>query len=165
MQPYRPERNATTQVANWFNDLRGRCTRLHPRHRVRKPRAFVLLEIVLAIGLFSIVAVSMTRALDQVARTSRAARSEGQVLRVLESVLAEVSHQPKLKPGGIRFEAGADGVEADASIESVKLYTRNKQLLDHMFLIRVKAWIPDGRSRLFAREMKTYVYSPNSPEK
>jgi len=130
-----------------------------------RQQGFVLLEIVLAIGLFSIVAVSMTRALDQVARTSKAARSEGQVLRVLESVLAEVVHQPKLKPGGVHFDAGADGVEADATIEPVELLTRNKQRLDHMFLIRVKAWIPDGRSRLYAREMKTYVYSPHSPEK
>ena len=165
MRQHEPGIHAIHSVANPSSDLRSRCSRLHPQRRTRKPRAFVLLEIVLAIGLFSIVAVSMTRALDQVARTSRAARSEGQVLRVLESVLAEVSHQPKLKPGGIRFEAGADGVEADATIEPVKLYTRNKQLLDHMFLIRVNAWIPDGTSRLFAREMKTYVYSPNSPER
>lgn len=165
MKHPRPSHHASFSVANGLNDHQGRCARLRPLRRTRQPRAFVLLEIVLAIGLFSIVAVSMTRALDQVARTSRAARSEGQVLRVLESVLAEVSHQPKLKPGGIRFEAGADGVEADATIEPIKLYTRNKQLLDHMFLIRVKAWIPDGRSRLFAREMKTYVYSPNSPER
>ena len=136
-----------------------------PRKITSRSQGFVLLEIVLAIGLFSIVAVSMTRALDQVARTSRAARSEGQVLRVLESVLAEVVHQPKLKVGGVHFDAGADGVEADASIEHIELLTRNKQKLDHMFLIQVKAWIPDGRSRLFAREMKTYVYSPNSPER
>lgn len=158
-------RRTTAPVASNVNDPTGRCARLRTRHRVLRPRAFVLLEIMLAIALFSMVAVSMTRALDQVARTSRAARSEGQVLRVLESVLAEVSHQPKLKIGSVHFDAGADGVEATASIEHIELLTRNKQKLDHMFLIRVNAWIPDGRSHLFAREMETYVYSPNSPEK
>lgn len=135
------------------------------RNITARSQGFVLLEIMLAIALFSMVAVSMTRALDQVARTSRAARSEGQVLRTLESVLAEVVHQPKLKPGSVRFEAGADGVEAVASIEHIELLTRNKQKLDHMFLIHVNAWIPDGRAHTFAREMETYVYSPNSPEK
>lgn len=126
---------------------------------------FVLLEILFAIGLFSIVAVAMTRALDQMANTSKIARREGQVMRVLESVLAETVHQPKLKPGGVHFDAGADGVEADVSIERIELLTRNKQKLDHMFLISAQAWIPDGRNKVLQRSMETYVYSPNSPEK
>ena len=130
-----------------------------------RPRGFVLLEIILALGLFSLVAVSMTRALNQIAQTSKAVRHEGQVLRVMESVLAQVVHQPELKLGTRHFDAGADGVEADASIESTELLTRNKARLDHIFLIRVKAWIPDGRAHLIEREMETYVYSPNSPEK
>lgn len=126
---------------------------------------FVLLEIILAIALFSMVAVSMTKALDMIARTSKAAQREGQVMRVLESVLAEVVHQPELKPGSEHFKAGADGVAADASIQHIDLYTRNKARLDHMFEIHVKAWLSDGSVRLMEREMKTYVYSPNSPDK
>jgi len=128
-------------------------------------QGFVLLEIILALGLFSLVAVAMTRALDQIAQTSKAVRSEGQVLRVMESVLAEVAHQPELKTGSYAFEAGADGVEAVATIDKVELITRNKAKLSHMFSIRVKAWIPDGRAKTLAREMETYVYSPHSPEK
>ena len=126
---------------------------------------FVLLEIIIAIALFSLVAVSMTNALDMIAKTSKAAQREGQVMRALESVLAEVVHQPELKAGGDHFKAGADGVTADATIQHVDLYTRNKARLDHMFEIHVKAWIADGRNRLMEREMKTYVYSPNSPDK
>ncbi|MDB6120168.1 MAG: hypothetical protein JWO08_3949 [Verrucomicrobiaceae bacterium] len=131
----------------------------------RKAGGFVLLEIIMAIALFSMVAVAMTRALDMIAKTSKAAQREGQVMRVLESVLAEVVHQPELKSGSEHFTGGADGVTADASIQRVDLYTRNKSRLDHMFEIHVKAWITDGRARLMEREMKTYVYSPNSPDK
>ena len=126
---------------------------------------FVLLEIIMAIALFSMVAVSMTGALDMIAKTSKAAQREGQVMRVLESVLAEVVHQPELKAGGEHFEAGADGVAADARIEHIDLLTRNKARLDHMFEVHVTAWINDGRARLMQREMKTYVYSPNSEDK
>ena len=126
---------------------------------------YVLLEIIMAIALFSMVAVSMTNALDMIARTSMAAQREGQVMRVLESVLAEVVHQPELKAGSAHFKAGADGVTANATIQQIDLYTRNKARLDHMFEIHVKAWIEDGRVHLMEREMKTYVYSPNSPEK
>ena len=126
---------------------------------------FVLLEIILAIALFAMCAVSMTRALDMIAKTSKAAQREGQVMRVLESVLAEVVHQPELKAGGEHFDPGADGVTVDASIEHIDLLTRNKARLDHMFEIRVKAFIKDGSSHLMEREMKTYVYSPYSPDK
>ncbi len=127
--------------------------------------AFVLLEIIIAMALFSLVAVAMVQALDQIAKTSKAARAEGQVMRVIESVLAEVVHQPKLKPGSEHFEPGADGVEAQATIEKIKLTTRNKAELSKMYLIHVDAWVPQGRAKTFQRQMKTYVYSPNSPEK
>ena len=128
-------------------------------------RGFVLLEIIIASALFSLVAVAMTRALDQIAKTSKAAQREGQVMRVLESVLAEVVHQPELKPGGVHFDVGGDDVQADASIAHIDLFTRNKARLDHMFEIRVTAWIPEGRTHLMERQMKTYVYSPNSQDK
>jgi prepilin-type N-terminal cleavage/methylation domain-containing protein len=91
-------------------------------------RGFVLLEIVFALALFGIVCVSLTQALQQIARTSLVSRREGQVIRVMESVLAEVAHAPEFKPGTVSFDAGADGVEARASISLVKPYTKNKQL-------------------------------------
>jgi type II secretory pathway pseudopilin PulG len=126
--------------------------------------AFVLLEIVFALALFGIVCVSMTQALQQIARTSQISRKEGQVIRVMESVLAEVAHAPEFKPGSTSFDAGADGVEAKATIALVKPQTKNKQILDHMFRIHVEAWIPDGREKTVLREMETLVYSPNSRE-
>ena len=124
---------------------------------------FALLEIILALALFSLVAVGMTQAIDGIAKTSNQARQEAQVLRVLESVLAEVAHQPEFKATSITFNPTADGIDASASIEKVKLITKDKVELDHMFRIRAEAWITDGRARRLKRSMETYVYSPNSP--
>lgn len=124
---------------------------------------FALLEVLLALGLFSIVAVGMTQALDQISQTSKQARQEAQVLRMLESVLAEVSHQPELKPITVNFPKSADGVDARASISKVKLMTREKIELDHMFLIRAEAWLETGLKKTLRRSMETYVYSPTSP--
>ncbi|GAA5143965.1 hypothetical protein GCM10023213_33060 [Prosthecobacter algae] len=123
---------------------------------------FALLEIILALGLFSIVAVGMTQALDQIAQTSKQARQEAQVLRVLESVLAEVSHQPELKPTTVSFPKSADGVDARASIVKVKLMTQDKTELDHMFLVQAEAWLETGPKKSLKRRMETYVYSPHS---
>lgn len=125
-------------------------------------RGFALLEIILALGLFALVAVGMTRALDQIAQTSKQARQEAQVLRVLESVLAEAAHQPQLKPATVRFPKSADGVEAAATIQKADLRTRDKARLDHLFVIRAEAWIVDGRRQLLKRSLETYVYSPHS---
>jgi|UniRef100_UPI0037838F6B type II secretory pathway pseudopilin PulG len=124
---------------------------------------FALLEIILALALFSLVAVGMTQAIDAIARTSNDSRMEAQVLRVLESVLAEVAHQPEFKATSITFNPTADGIDASATIEKVKLITKDKVELDHMFRIRAEAWISDGRSRRMKRSMETYVYSPHSP--
>jgi Tfp pilus assembly protein PilE len=126
-------------------------------------QGFALLEIVLAIALFSIVAVGMTRALDQIAQTSKQSRQEAQVLRVLESVLAEVAHQPALKETTVNFPKSADGVDARASIVKVKLVTKDKTELDSMFKVEAEAWLETGFKRSLKRRMETYVYSPHSP--
>ena len=68
--------------------------KLSPRQRKHQPQGFLLLEVVLALALFSTIAVAMTAALNQMAVASRSSRAEGRVLRALESVVAEVAHQP-----------------------------------------------------------------------
>lgn len=126
---------------------------------------FALLEVILALGLFSLVAVGMARALDQIAQTSKQARQEAQVLRVLESVLAEVSHQPELKEAVVDFPRSADGVDARASVTRARLVTRAKNELDHVFRVQAEAWLENpGRSgkKALRRRMETYVYSPRS---
>ena len=131
----------------------------------RTRSGFVLLEIVIALGLFSMVAVSLTQALDQIAQTSRLARDESRVMRVLESALAQTAHAPELKEKTIAYDSTADGVKASATIKKIKLVTKNKAELDKMYSITVTAWIDDtGRSKLLERSMETYVYSPNSKD-
>ena len=138
-----------------------KLTRAHSSFATRS--GFVLLEVVLALALFATVAVGMTNALDQMGRANRAGRQDAQVMRVLESVLAEVAHQPELKPKSFSFPLTDDRIGASASIQKIKLITKNKTELSHMFLIRAEAWFQDGRDKLMKRSMETYVYSPNSP--
>jgi prepilin-type N-terminal cleavage/methylation domain-containing protein len=146
------------------------CRRIRQNAGLRRALAstptsqgFALLEILLAIALFALVSVGMTQAIDGIAKTTTAARQEAQVLRVLESVLAEVAHQPEFKATKIDFPKTADHIDASATIEKVRLFTRDKAELDHVFRVRAEAWISDGTSRRIVRTMETYVYSPNSP--
>lgn len=125
-------------------------------------QGFALLEILMAMALFSMVAVGMTKALDQIAQTTKRSRQEAQVLRVLESVLAEVSHQPELKPRSVTFPKTADGIDASATIETVHLLTQDKMELNAMFRIHAEAWLAEGGRHSLKRQLQTYVYSPNS---
>jgi hypothetical protein len=138
-----------------------KITHIHSPHPHRS--GFVLLEVILALALFATVAVGMTNALDQMGRANRVGRQDAQVMRVLESVLSEVAHQPELKPKTFSFPLTDDRIGASASIQKIKLITKHKSELSHMFLVRAEAWFQDGREQLMKRSMETYVYSPNSP--
>jgi len=132
-------------------------------HSHLSKQGFALLEILMAMALFSMVAVGMTKALDQIAQTTQRSRQEAQVLRVLESVLAEVAHQPELKPRSVTFAKTADGIDASAAIEKIRLFTQDKVELNSMFRVRAEAWLAAGSRHSLKRQMETYVYSPNSP--
>ena len=133
------------------------------KKRYHDRQAFVLLEVVLALALFGAVAVSLTSAINGIAVASRSARQEARVLRTMESVLAEVSHQTEIKEGSLAFPPNSEGVAAEAIIEKADLETLNKARLDHMFRITVNAWMVDGGQKVMKRRIETYVYAPNSP--
>ena len=128
----------------------------------RGARGFVMLEIVMALGLFALVAVGMTQALDQIAQTSKLARQEAQLLRALDSALAQVVHLPEFKKPSYTFPENDEGIEASAQIERVELYTQEKAMLDKMYRIQVEARIKDGTEVVLRRGIETYVYSPQS---
>jgi prepilin-type N-terminal cleavage/methylation domain-containing protein len=87
-----------------------KITHIHSPHPHRS--GFVLLEVILALALFATVAVGMTNALDQMGRANRVGRQDAQVMRVLESVLSEVAHQPELKPKTFSFPLTDDRIGA-----------------------------------------------------
>jgi predicted amidohydrolase len=121
-----------------------------------------MLEIVMALGLFALVAVGMTQALDQIAQTSKLVRQEAQLLRALDSALAQVVHLPEFTKASYSFPESDEGIESAAVIERAELYTQEKALLDKMYRIQVEAWIKDGTEVVLRRGIETYVYSPQS---
>ncbi len=129
----------------------------------QRNQAFVLLEVVLALALFGMVATSLTTAINQIAIASNYARQESRVLRAMESALAQVSHQLELKPGAVAFPPNSEGVAANAIIEKAEMETKGKAKMDHMFRIIVNAWMIDGRQKVMKRQIETYIYAPNSP--
>jgi Tfp pilus assembly protein PilV len=133
---------------------------LSPHRQTRRSHAggFVLLEIVIALGLFAFVATSLTGAIDMIARASTLARQEAQVLRHLDSALAQAVHQPKLEPGTHTIPAGDEGIRTTITVTKAELRTREDVLLTHIFHIHVEAVLADHIGEILRRDIESHVY-------
>jgi type II secretory pathway pseudopilin PulG len=121
---------------------------------------FALLEVILALALFSVVAVSMSGALNQVAQASRSVRLESRVMRTLESLLAEAAHQHRFTETTRAFPPNDQGVAATLRVERMPLRSREGNALDGIFRITAEAWFVDGTEHALRRRMETWAMSP-----
>jgi type II secretory pathway pseudopilin PulG len=119
---------------------------------------FVLWEILLALTIFCIVALSLTTALQQAAGTARLLRQDSQVRHDLESILAETS-MAKLAPGRSEVPLGDQRVRYERQIAPIVAKNSKGQPLDHLWRITVRAtWQETNQSRSSQAEL--IVYQP-----
>jgi prepilin-type N-terminal cleavage/methylation domain-containing protein len=132
------------------------------RVRVQSPGhkkgGFVLWEMLLALSIFSIVALSLTTALQQAADTARLLRQDSQVRHDLESILAE-SSTTKLAAGKTDIPLGDQRVRYEREVAPVQAKNSKGQPLDHFWRITVRAsWQETNQSRSSQAEL--IVYQP-----
>jgi type II secretory pathway pseudopilin PulG len=119
---------------------------------------FVLWEVLLALSIFCIVALSLTTALQQGAETARLLRQDSQVRHDLESILAETS-TTKLAAGKSAVPLGDQRVRYERQIAPVVAKNSKGQPLDHLWRITVRAtWQETNQSRSSQAEL--IVYQP-----
>ena len=125
----------------------------------RKPRAFILIEVLLALGLFGTVAIGLSVALDHLAKNTLAARKEIVVLRNLESLLTEASKAQELEEGVLAL-GEQEGVYYERIIEPIEdLENFDGQLLQNMWRVIVRAeW--DDRGVVVEEVAETIRYLP-----
>jgi hypothetical protein len=117
---------------------------------------FVLWEILLALTIFCIVALSLTTALQRAAETARLLRQDSQVRHDLESILAETS-VTKLAPGRSEVPLGDQRVRYERQIAPVAAKNSKGQQLDHLWRITVRAtWQETNQSRSSQAELVVY---------
>ena len=118
----------------------------HARGVSRKLRAgYVLLEIIIALGLFSTVAVSLVKALQMTSRTASLIQDELRIDRILRSAMIDALSTPNLEEGSetvdltditgdeVSFFTG----QIETIIEPMELENEDGQLLQNMFRIEV----------------------------
>jgi type II secretory pathway pseudopilin PulG len=115
-----------------------------PVHPVK--RGFLLLEMVLALAVFSIAVTGFVVALHKMGNVAQLAQSELRITRILDSALDETLSLPNLEEGVTNSTVGKTGIELDTTIERIEdLQNEAGQTLADMFRIKIEAkWYANG---------------------
>ena len=134
------------------------------KHAADRPRrGFLLLEMVLALGVFSMAAVGFVVALHRMSVLATSAQREMQVTRILDSALDETLSLPVLEEGDTEVEI-EDPNDSSSSIKIVttvelleEMENEDGQLLQEMYHIIVRARWMENREPV-EREVDTWRY-------
>lgn len=138
-------------------------------HRLprRFRKGFLLLEVLLALGVFGIAATGFAVALHKTADLAATAQRKLKMTRLLESALAEAMSYPVLEEGTTSVavdEMSDQGLEIETTVELLEeMENEDGQLLQEMYRIEVVArWFENGRAREQLAETWRYsrLYQP-----
>ena len=130
------------------------------RNRLAGVRAFVLLEIIMAMALFGILGVGLTEALDRTAENALASRREVKMLRTLESLLTEASKALEFEEGEENLGEDASGVYFQRVIEPLEAENMDGQILNQMWRIAIIASWRTKSGREMQEIAETIRYEP-----
>ncbi|PAZ04130.1 MAG: hypothetical protein CAK88_12695 [Verrucomicrobiia bacterium AMD-G2] len=112
----------------------------------RTRKGYLLLEVVLAMAVFSLAATGFTLALQKAADASDMAAREMQITRILSSALDEALAVPVLEEGEAVMELEERQVDIQTLYERIEeMENQDGQLLQDMWRITVTAfYVQDG---------------------
>ncbi len=114
------------------------------------PRGFLMMEVVLALGIFAIAATGFAVAIARTSDAAQLSQRRMQIDRILESALDEALSLPVLEEGvetvSLQETIGDEAVEIDTKIEILdEMENMDGQLLQQMYRIEVTAhWFESG---------------------
>jgi prepilin-type N-terminal cleavage/methylation domain-containing protein len=111
----------------------------------RRAEGMTLLEVVLALAVFSIAVLALVGTLNKIAETAVESQVILEVEQSLESLIDEYGKMPQMRNLEEDIKPGADGVAYRVKVEQVKdLKNKEGQFLQDMFRIQAFARWNDG---------------------
>lgn len=126
----------------------------------RRPRGFVLMEVVVAIAFFGIAGLGLSRALNEAAKKANLVRIEAQMLNRLQSALTEASRSAQLEEGEFVLDPDALGIIITVQVVPMEeMVNSQDQVLQDMWLIRcIGQW--ERNEQVLEMTAETYRYLP-----
>jgi prepilin-type N-terminal cleavage/methylation domain-containing protein len=135
-----------------------------PQISIPKPQAFTLLEVLIALFIFSIAVISLVEAINGTARATLIARRERQVTARLESILLEATRLPQTQKGaGFNVVHESTLKEGDVTylirMKPLELKNETGQPMRDMFDVTAAArWTEGSQTQEIVAE--TWVFRP-----
>jgi hypothetical protein len=130
----------------------------------RRPRGFLLLEVILALAVFAAAGTSFALIFSQMAKSAALTQSELRMTRILDSALDETLSLPALEEGEFEDPVGKSDVTMITTIEKLEeLEAEDGQILQDMYHIIVTArWFEMGEWKERSAETWRYgrMYQP-----
>ena len=128
------------------------------RSSPHRKAAFTLLELLMALGLFAIAAVSLANAINLISLSVAESVEDVEVREQLRGVLLETSRNPNLEEGSRTVSTGR-GIICEVEVERLDLENREARTLDEIYEVRVTARRElGGQSSEFVDSADTLVY-------
>jgi type II secretory pathway pseudopilin PulG len=127
--------------------------------KTRRRNGYLLMEVVIALAIFSLVAVGFTKALNKAADASDLAAKSVQITRILSSAMDEAISTPILEEQQIVVDLEERNMTITTLYEPMieELQNRDEQFLQDMWRITViGTYIEDGNK--IERSMVTWRY-------
>lgn len=135
--------------------------------RIQRGNGFLLLEVLLALGVFSMAVTGFAVALHRTADLAMQAQRGVKITRLLESGLSEAMSYPVLEEGTTSVavdEMAEEGLEIETTVELLEeMENEDGQLLQEMYRIEVVArWFENGVAQEESAETWRYsrLYQP-----
>lgn len=133
--------------------------RLTPSIAHNNARGFLLLEAILAVSILSVIAVSLTVAVDRLGAVAMASQREMAMMRNLETLLTWHLRDPNIEPRQDPPSApDAYGVIYHSFVEEIELFNVDGEVLPEMLRIEIRA-VWEEPSGVQEQIVETYRYA------
>lgn len=140
--------------------------RLRPQRR--RDAGFLLMDVILALAIFTIAATAFTVALSRLSDAAMLSQRRMKVNRILDSALTEALSTPVLEEGvetvSLRETIAGNMVEIDTLVEPMpEMENEDGRFLQQMYRIEVSAhWFENGEGQEETAETWRYgrLYQP-----
>ena len=129
------------------------------RHSPKKSSGFLLLEAMLAVAIFALAVVGLSRCVENCMRSERIRREEGLAQRVLANYLTQIETEalPLADTMTEPLKGAWDGMTMNITREQMKLQNEKEQELFGLYKVKLDVSWKAGRETIH-RDLSFIVY-------